>query len=475
MERSTVLIVSKPAQAEHVLPLLRNKQWVPVLISDIVQASAALAGDLSVGLIVLTGNFEFCSPFLTLVAESRSKRIPPPLVIVATESSEAFAIAALRAGAADYFAAPFNLGELAQSIAPWPPSNSLRADDRLNGGETLVGNSPAMRALRVQIRRVGATDCTVLITGETGTGKELVAQLVHQNSVRRGHPLICVNCAAIPDALLESELFGYERGAFTGANAMSQGKLMAANKGTVFFDEIGDMSPYAQAKILRAIESKEVQRLGATRKHETDVRILAATHHDLDGLANADTFRRDLYFRLNVGRIHLPPLRERKADITGLIDRMVLDLNRKLSRRIEGATERAISALRQYDWPGNVRELKNVIERIFISRDSGKITEEDLPSEMQRFSAKSLSVPYKEEKELQCLRSALATCNGNKSKAAERLNWSRMTLYRKLAKYKLIDGSSKPTGLSDGSTKDSASPKDSPPASTGIVSTGSRS
>lgn len=291
-----------------------------------------------------------------------------------------------------------------------------------------------MQALRSNIRRVAATDCNVLITGETGTGKELVAQLIHQNSIRKAHPLISINCAAIPDSLLESELFGYERGAFTGASLTNQGKLMTANGGTVFFDEIGDMSPFAQAKILRAIETKEVQRLGSARNYNTDIRILAATHHNLDELASAETFRRDLYFRLNVGRIHLPPLRERKADIAGLVDRMVRDLNRKLGRRIEGITKEAIRALLQYDWPGNVRELKNVMEKIFIARESGPIVAEDLPSVLPLSPPR---IPSASDTELRGLQEALATCNGNKSKAAEKLNWSRMTLYRKLAKYKL--------------------------------------
>src|SRR5439155_20614442 len=273
----------------------------------------------------------------------------------------------------------------------------------------------------------------VLITGETGTGKELVAQLIHQHSPRSRHPLICINCAAIPDALLESELFGYERGAFTGAHAASQGKLMTANRGTVFFDEIGDMSSFAQAKILRVIEAKEVQRLGANRRYQTDIRILAATHHDLDDLASSQSFRRDLYFRLNVGRIHLSPLRERKSDIPILVQRMVSDLNRKLGSHIAGMSDEATTCLAQYDWPGNVRELKNLIERIFIVRESGKISAEDVAQLVR--PQRLLPSQVIESNELRCLREALASCNGNKSKAAERLNWSRMTLYRKLAKY----------------------------------------
>src|SRR5439155_12106961 len=277
----------------------------------------------------------------------------------------------------------------------------------------------------------------VLITGETGTGKELVAQLIHQNSPRSRHPLICINCAAIPNAFLESELFGYERGAFTGAHTASQGKLMTANKGTVFFDEIGAMSPFAQAKILRAIEAKEVQRLGANRRYQTDIRILAATHHNIDDLASSQSFRRDLYFRLNVGRIHLPPLRERKADIPILVQHMIADLNLRNGSHIEGMGIEALNCLARYDWPGNVRELKNVMERIFLLRESGTIGTEDISLLIQ--PQQLLAIQVAESNELCCLREVLASCNGNKSKAAERMNWSRMTLYRKMAKYGMGD------------------------------------
>ncbi len=436
MGRSTVLVVSCQAdRCEPLLTVLRWRQSCPLLIADVGQAISA-AADPSVSLIVLRGTQDFCQLFFRSFTELRSKLTPPALLVVTAESSEAFAISSLRAGAVEYLKEPLDPATFGESISRWVPERPPGAlgDGDLQGGEVLVGASPTMQALRSNIRRVAATDCNVLITGETGTGKELVAQLIHENSARKAHPLISINCAAIPDSLLESELFGYERGAFTGASLKNQGKLMTANGGTVFFDEIGDMSRFAQAKILRAIETKEVQRLGSTRNYNTDIRILAATHHNLDELASAETFRRDLYFRLNVGRIHLPPLRERKADIAGLVDRMVRDLNRKLGRRIEGVTKDAIRGLVEYDWPGNVRELKNVIEKIFITRESGPIVAEDLPSALPLYPPR---IPSASDTELRGLQEALATCKGNKSRAAEKLNWSRMTLYRKLAKYKL--------------------------------------
>jgi|SRR5215469_4207046 len=432
MGRTTSIVVSwAPASCEPLLALLRARGLYPVVTGDVEQA--ALATDPGNALTILHGSQQFCESFFQVVRESSSHRNFCPIIVVACGSSEAFAISALRMGVKDYLGEPLDLTALSESISRVIPHSPLTLPEiPLTGGDVLVGASPAMQALRANIRRVAATECNVLITGETGTGKELVAQLIHQNSKRSHHPLICINCAAIPDSLLESELFGYERGSFTGANTASPGKLMTANKGTVFFDEIGDMSPSGQAKILRAIEVKEIQRLGATRKYETDVRILAATHHNLDALANAQTFRRDLYFRLNVGRIHLPPLRERKSDILGLVERMVTELNYKMGRQVESVNEKGLQVLTQYDWPGNVRELKNVIERIFINRESGRIAADDLDSVLQTNYGIDARQPAADE---QTVRDALATCKGNKSKAAERLNCSRMTLYRKLAKY----------------------------------------
>jgi DNA-binding NtrC family response regulator len=430
---TVILASSDSARSESLLSLLRRRRCCPVLLGDLAKIAVAVE-DGSAAIVALTGSHAFCQPLLQFFTELRARQPVPPLFVLATDSSEAFDISSLRAGAADYFTDPLEAAMFAQSVARWVPECTMIEECPLAGGEVLVGASPTMQALRAQIRRVAASDCNVLITGETGTGKELVAQLIHQNSSRRGHPLVAINCAAIPDSLLESELFGYERGAFTGAALTNQGKLLAANRGTVFFDEIGDMSPLAQAKVLRAIETKEIQRLGANRTYETDIRIVGATHHNLDELAGTEAFRRDLYFRLNVGRIHLTPLRERKSDIAELAERMVLDLNKKQGRRVEGITSGAVRLLAQHDWPGNVRELKNVIERIFISRDRGRIDSDDVSRVLPASQARTASGV---DKEMRTVQEALVTCKGNKSKAAEILNWSRMTLYRKLAKYRI--------------------------------------
>ncbi len=209
--------------------------------------------------------------------------------------------------------------------------------------------------------QVAATDSDVLISGETGTDKELAAELIHRNSPRHDKPFICINCAALPEGLLESELFGFYRGAFAVSNCAYSGKLKLAEGGTVFFDEIGDMSPYAQAKILRVIESKERFRLGGKGRIPLDIRIITATSQDLDNLVLENRFRKDLQHRRNMVRIHLPPLRVREEDIPALLDFCVRDLDRKSGRRVEGFAEEAIACLMSYEWPGNVREFKNMV------------------------------------------------------------------------------------------------------------------
>jgi transcriptional regulator with PAS, ATPase and Fis domain len=305
---------------------------------------------------------------------------------------------------------------------------------------TMIGGSSAMREIKAYILRIATTDCTVLITGETGTGKELAAEAIHRNSPRRQRPFVCINCAALPDSLLESELFGYERGAFTGAYSSYAGKLKLAEGGTVFFDEIGDMTQYAQAKILRAIEGKEVYRLGGKKGISIDVRVIAATNQDPERLVADRILREDLYHRLNVARVHLPPLRERKEEILPLLNHYTRVLNRRYGSEVIGLTEEALDSLLKYNWPGNVRELKNLLEAAFINLPSRKISFMDLPKMFQKKFKELEGLPQVER---DSVLSALFACNWNKSKAAQKLHWSRMTLYRKMAKHQILT-SSKP-------------------------------
>ncbi len=305
-----------------------------------------------------------------------------------------------------------------------------------NNTGPIVGQSPAMEQVKVYLEKVAATDSTVLVTGETGTGKELVAELIHRKSSRHNMPLICVNCASLPETLIESELFGHEKGAFTGAVTARKGQFALAAGGTLFLDEIGDMKPFAQAKILRSLENGRIRPLGGGRDIIVDVRIIAATNRRPEALIAEGTFRKDLFYRLNIARIHLPPLRERKEDITLLVRYGIRKMNKKIDADISGMADNAMEILMDYHWPGNVRELMNLLEATFINRPSDKINISDLPKLFMEQIKKATPRPFEERRRVI---SALLETNWNKSTAAKRLNWSRMTLYRKMAKLHIVE------------------------------------
>ncbi len=361
---------------------------------------------------------------------ARSRLPMTPLLFVATRSSEELTIAAFRAGASDYLRWPLSPEELA---AAWSRVLPVYSPDL--GGPTLLGHSPAITLAREMIRRFAASPCNILITGETGTGKELAAQLLHRLSTRAVAPFVPINCAAIPETLLESELFGFERGAFSGANAMVPGKLTAADGGTVFLDEVGELSLSAQAKLLRAIEQREIQRLGARRPHHVDLRWIAATNRDLKSAVEEGRFRADLYYRLNVGTIALPPVRERREDIGLLASHFLKSFAAQLGRPARLSAS-AVERLVCHDWPGNVREIRNVVESsLVVLVGSDEITSEDLPPPLRTARPSRAS---REALERLQLIEALQVTAGNKAEAARRLRWSRMTLYRKLTRYQLM-------------------------------------
>ena len=391
-------------------------------------------------LIILGGWTNSADQGLEEAQEIRARDKTIPLILIANNSSEDLAIAALRAGINDYFKKPFSSEELAASVErclgasrPWPSSARIETTaGELASCAGLIGKSSQMLSIKAYLLKIAMTDSTVFITGETGTGKELVAELIHRHSLGSAKPFVCVNCAALSDSLLESELFGHERGAFTGAIASQQGKFEVAGGGTIFLDEIGEMNIGAQAKILRAIENKEIYRVGGGKKIPLNVRVIAATNQDPEQLVTEEKFRKDLYFRLNVARIHLPPLRDRKEDIPLLLEHYVREMNRRLGQTVEGFTEETLAGLLRYDWSGNVRELKNLCEAIFINLPSRMIAFADLPEPYQRRlqEAEGLS-----QSERDRLLSALFSTNWNVSKASQKLHWSRMTLYRKISKY----------------------------------------
>ena len=301
----------------------------------------------------------------------------------------------------------------------------------------IIGKSSPMMEVKDYISKVAPTDCTVLITGETGTGKELAARMIHRDSRRYNEPFICINCAALPDSLLESELFGYERGTFTGAHSSYPGKLLLAGKGSIFLDEIGDMSITAQTKILRAIETREIYPLGSKKGFSIDARIIAATNQDLERLIQEGLFRADLYYRLNVARIELSPLQDRKEDILPLLVHFMEMFNDKYGINIKGVTKKALNTLIKYNWPGNVRELKNILEASYINLPSYEIDFSDLP---KAFINKINEMESLSDVERDQIISALTEAQWNKSRAADKLKWSRMTLYRKMSKYNIVKG-----------------------------------
>ena len=380
---------------------------------------------------------------LKVVDQIRRQSRQVPIILLTKHSSERRAIAALRAGVTDYFKIPYTGAEL-QACFEHHLSNDNRRHMKVSGAynscslqqQPLIGNSKPMREIAAYITKIAATDSTVLITGETGTGKELVAERIHCGSLRCLRPFISINCAALPENLVESELFGFDRGAFTGAVTAKKGKFEQAQCGTVFLDEIGDMSPYSQAKILRCIENKQVYPIGGNRIIPLDIRIIAATNQAPEDLLSGGNFRQDLYYRLNVARIHLPPLRKRKEDIPRLVDFAIKKLNYRFNRSIRGLTQEALACLMRCEWPGNVRELMNLLEASYINLPADPISHMDLPEPIQ---LQLQQTPSDNDTERGLILAALLETNWNKSTAARKLEWSRMTLYRKIAKYHIVE------------------------------------
>ncbi len=305
--------------------------------------------------------------------------------------------------------------------------------------DTLLGQSAAMADLRAYLPKVARSEATVLISGETGTGKERVAEILHNLSPRRRLRFVPVNCAALPEGLIESELFGHIRGAFTGAVANSTGAVGEADGGTLFLDEIGEMSLSGQAKLLRVLESREVSRVGTSKTEEVDIRVVAATNQDLEKLVEQKRFRADLFYRLNVAWIELAPLRDRPDDIADLFHNYIERFNRQTGRNVGPPDDVLLDCLARHAWPGNVRELRNLVEAVFIDPPRGTLRLEHLPPRVrQRFEQYHRTVPDEQQR----LINALRRTNWNKTQAARRLNWSRMTLYRKMAKYHIDDSGS---------------------------------
>ncbi|MEZ5966976.1 MAG: sigma-54 dependent transcriptional regulator [Planctomycetota bacterium] len=382
-----------------------------------------------------------------LVRRARQIDAELGLLLVTAHASVETAVEALRAGAHDYILKPLFYEELVRKLRNLIRHRELLAEnDRLRaalhqrGGPEIIGASPAMREVIEWVRRAAASQATVLICGETGTGKEVVAQAIHAQGPHRNEPMLSVNVAALPDTMVESELFGHEKGAFTGADRRRPGILRAASAGTVFLDEIGELSLAVQAKLLRALEAREVTPVGADASVPFRARILCATHRNLLDHVRSGQFREDLFYRINVLRIDVPPLRERVEDVPLLAHHLLQRLATRTGRQAPGIDADAMAALCTYPWPGNVRELSNVLERALILCEEGDIALDLLPlkpAASERSGAPRRPVRLQDavdEFERQHVSEVLRMCEGNREKAARLLDLSPATLYRRLDK-----------------------------------------
>ena len=379
-----------------------------------------------------------------------------PVIIITAHGTIATAVDALKKGAFDYITKPFEQDELKQVIQKAVKTRRLDEDEALLNPDDIdrygiIGSSDRITEIFETIKRVAPTTTTILITGETGTGKELIARAIHRNSPRKNNPFIKINCAAIPESLMESELFGYEKGAFTGAATKKQGRFELAHKGTLFLDEVGELPKDMQVKLLQVIQEQEFERVGGLQTIKVDVRLITATNRNLFEDVKDGRFREDLYYRLNVIPAHLPPLRERKEDIPVLIGFFIEKFNKKLDRSVKYIDEKVTNLLIQYAWPGNIRELENLVERMILMARGDTIVFADLPSELKTTIESDSTNPsgirqkpfkdimknHMEDIEKQMIISVLEECGNNVTRAAKQLGLSRKGLQLKMMKYKL--------------------------------------
>ncbi len=368
-----------------------------------------------------------------------------PVMIMTAWSTVDKAMQALQAGACDYLTKPLDFDVLRFALEKFTSSSETDVQETAAEHSIMLGKSLAMQELAQMISLVAPTEATILITGESGTGKEVVARTIQENSNRKNKPFVTVNCAALPENLLESELFGHEKGAFTGADKARDGKFLQAHSGTVFLDEIGEMPLALQAKLLRFLQEGEVQRLGSDKVIQTDVRIIAATNRDLVEEVKLNKFREDLYYRLNVISLHLSPLRERSEDIPYLAELFLKRFVQSNRKQIHGFTAQAMHALLKYPWKGNVRELENALERAVILNPGDMLQLKSLPLTIQQFIENDTSATENsnlthsslDDMEKNLITKTLNDTNDNKSETARRLGITRTTLHNKIKKYNL--------------------------------------
>jgi two-component system response regulator AtoC len=453
-QQKRILAVDDEPSMRRLLEIsLRQAGYQPVVAENGEEALTILRTD-NIDLVVSDLHMPVMDG-LKLLEALRTENIETPVIIVTAQGEIASAVQAMKLGASDYILRPFDLETLeiaisrALSVTRLKIENQFLRDEAEQIGKSLIGESPAIRKVHQAISQVAAEKATVLIAGETGTGKELVARSIHQQSLRKNALFVAVNCAAIPSEMLESELFGHERGAFTGAVKERIGKFELADGGTLFLDEITEMPIALQAKLLRALQEGTIERLGSNRQLNVDIRVVAATNRDPIQAIKEGKLREDLYYRLNVFRIDLPPLRDRISDIKLLAAHF-------LKKRNVSIDERATQLLENYAWPGNIRELENVLERAAIVCGGKTINPQNLPADMLAKNdataqlmptsnnlasqTQLLSLPHAVQAiELQLITEALKQSNGNKSRAAKLLEISERTLWYKLSRYHLTE------------------------------------
>jgi DNA-binding NtrC family response regulator len=438
MGKATILVIEDEEKQRRVVGLHLAAADYEVKGAGSAEEGWKLAGDVD---LILTDLKLPGMDGLALLEKLKAQNSHTPVVVMSAFSTVENAVEAMKRGAVDFLPKPFSLDHLSVVVEKALEVSKLRDENReLREAlgerykfENIIGSSPAMQEIFATIMRVAPTRATVLLAGESGVGKDMIARAIHQHSPRKDRPFVKINCTAIPENLMESELFGYEKGAFTGANISKPGKFEQANTGTVMLDEIGDVPASVQVKLLRILQEREFERLGSNKTQQTDVRVIAATNVDLRAALEQGTFREDLYYRLNVVPMNIPPLRERKEDIPYLVDHFVKKFGGDIS---EGALERLVS----YHWPGNVRELENVIERSILLAKGPRVDADDIKIESgigrarPAFSAEAFLPEGMtlDQYEQSIIREALKRANGNKSQAARLLGLTRNALRYRL-------------------------------------------
>ena len=438
MGKATILVIEDEEKQRRVVGLHLASADYAVKAAGTAEEGWKLADDVD---LILTDLKLPGMDGLALLEKLKAQNSRTPVVVMSAFSTVENAVEAMKRGAVDFLPKPFSLDHLSVVVDKALEVSKLRDENRdLREAlgerykfENIIGSSPAMQEIFATIMRVAPTRATVLLAGESGVGKDMIARAIHQHSPRKDRPFVKINCTAIPENLMESELFGYEKGAFTGANISKPGKFEQANTGTVMLDEIGDVPASVQVKLLRILQEREFERLGSNKTQQTDVRVIAATNVDLRAALEQGTFREDLYYRLNVVPMNIPPLRERKEDIPYLVDHFVKKFGGEIS---EGALERLVS----YHWPGNVRELENVIERSILLAKGPRVEADDIKIESgigrarpafsaEAFLPEGLTLDQYEQS---IIREALKRANGNKSQAARLLGLTRNALRYRL-------------------------------------------